>query len=66
MVLNLCLNPVSRRCDPMEACAQGASLMGIGWSYAITPNVEFSLQYQGAVYIIVGYGAVTAGITYHL
>jgi hypothetical protein len=26
---SLCLNPVSRRCDPMEACAQGASLTGM-------------------------------------
>jgi hypothetical protein len=26
---NLCLNPASRRCDPMEACAQGASLTGM-------------------------------------
>ena len=38
---------------------------GIGCSYAITPNVEFCLQYQGAIYVIVGYGSVTAGITYH-
>ena len=28
-VLSLCLNPASRRCDPMEACAQGASLTGM-------------------------------------
>ena len=27
--LSLCLNPASRRCDPMEACAQGASLTGM-------------------------------------
>ena len=26
---SLCLNPASRRCDPMEACAQGASLTGM-------------------------------------
>jgi hypothetical protein len=28
-VLSLCLNPASRRCDSMEACAQGAFLMGM-------------------------------------
>ena len=27
--LSLCLNPASRRCDPMEACAHGASMMGM-------------------------------------
>jgi hypothetical protein len=27
-ILSLRLNPASRRCDPMEACAQGASLTG--------------------------------------
>ena len=26
---NLCLNPASRRCDPMEACAHGVSMMGM-------------------------------------
>jgi len=28
-VLNLCLNPASRCCDPMEACAHGVSMMGM-------------------------------------
>ncbi|MGD9106317.1 MAG: hypothetical protein PVJ87_05755, partial [Desulfobacterales bacterium] len=28
-VLCLCLNPASCRCDPMEACAHGASMMGM-------------------------------------
>ena len=27
--LNLCLNPASRRCDPMEACAHGVSMTGM-------------------------------------
>jgi len=27
--LRLLLNPASRRCDPMEACAHGASMMGM-------------------------------------
>ena len=27
--ISLCLNPASRRCDSMEACAQGASLTGM-------------------------------------
>jgi hypothetical protein len=28
-ILSLRLNPASRRCDPIEACAQGASLTGM-------------------------------------
>jgi len=27
--ISLCLNPASRRCDSMEACAHGASMMGM-------------------------------------
>jgi hypothetical protein len=38
---------------------------GIGASYAITPKIDFSVQYQGAVYVLAGAGALTAGITYH-
>ena len=38
---------------------------GLGVSYAITPRIDFCVQYQGAVYIIVGAGAFTGGITYH-
>lgn len=38
---------------------------GLGVSYAITPRIDFSVQYQGAVYLIVGAGAFTGGITYH-
>ncbi len=38
---------------------------GLGASYAITPNIECSIQYQGAVYLIAGAGALTGGITYH-
>ncbi len=38
---------------------------GLGLSYALTQNIEINLQYQGAVYLIVGAGALTGGITYH-
>jgi len=37
---------------------------GIGMSYAVTPELELSVQYQGAVYAIYGAGALTAGATY--
>jgi opacity protein-like surface antigen len=38
---------------------------GIGLSYALTPNLETSVQYQGAVYGVVNLGLVSAGLTYH-
>lgn len=38
---------------------------GLGVSYAITPKIDFTVQYQGAVYLIIGAGALTGGITYH-
>jgi hypothetical protein len=38
---------------------------GLGVSYAMTPAVDLSVQYQGAVYGIVGGGALTVGATYH-
>lgn len=37
---------------------------GIGLSYAVTPQLELNVQYQGAVYVLAGAGAVTAGVTY--
>ncbi len=37
---------------------------GIGMSYAVTPELELNIQYQGAVYAIYGAGALTAGATY--
>lgn len=48
-----------------ESAWFGLPFSGIGLSYAITPEIDFSVQYQGAVYIIAGGGAVTGGITYH-
>lgn len=39
--------------------------VGIGSSYALTPKVDFQVQYQGAVYGIAGAGLVSAGLTYH-
>jgi opacity protein-like surface antigen len=39
--------------------------VGVGGSYAITPNLDVSLQYQGAVYVIVGGGLFSGGLTYH-
>lgn len=38
---------------------------GIGISYAMTKNVDLSLQYQGAVYGIAGAGIAGLGLTYH-
>jgi hypothetical protein len=55
--------------DNTEVEVNGASLMapytGIGVSYAVTPQIELSVQYQGAIYVIAGAGAVTGGLTYH-
>jgi hypothetical protein len=38
---------------------------GVGVSYAMTKNVDFNLQYQGAVYGIAGAGLAGVGFTYH-
>lgn len=38
---------------------------GIGLRYAITQQIDFNIQYQGAIYILAGAGAFTAGITYN-
>ncbi len=38
---------------------------GIGVSYAVTPKVDLTVQYQGAVYGVVNAGVMTGGVTYH-
>lgn len=38
---------------------------GVGLSYAVTPNIDINLHYQGLVYVIAGAGQAGAGITYH-
>jgi hypothetical protein len=38
---------------------------GLGVSYAVTPKIDISVQYQGAVYVVAGAGALTVGATYH-
>ena len=38
---------------------------GLGLRYAVTPQIDISAQYQGAIYVLAGAGAFTAGITYH-
>ncbi len=37
---------------------------GIGANYAITENLDFTLQYQGAFYLIAGIGQATGGFQY--
>lgn len=39
--------------------------VGIGASYAVTPKLEVTAQFQGAVYGIVNAGLMSAGLTYH-
>jgi opacity protein-like surface antigen len=39
--------------------------VGIGAGYAITPKVDITAQYQGALYGLVNGGALTGGVTYH-
>ncbi len=39
---------------------------GIGFSYALTPKLEITSQYQGAIYGVVNAGLLSAGLTYHL
>ena len=51
--------------DTNEDTWVGLPFSGLGLSYAITPKIDFSVQYQGAVYLIAGAGMATAGITYH-
>lgn len=38
---------------------------GIGLSYAINEKLDFTVQYQGGVYIVAGAGLLSAGLTYH-
>ncbi len=38
---------------------------GVGISYAITPKLEASVQYQGALYGVVNLGLLSVGLTYH-
>jgi opacity protein-like surface antigen len=38
---------------------------GVGVSYAITPEVELLLQYQGAIYGIVNAGLLSGGVAYN-
>jgi opacity protein-like surface antigen len=38
---------------------------GLGVSYAVTPQIDLSLQYQGACYILVSGGILTLGAGYH-
>lgn len=39
--------------------------IGLGFGYAITPNIDATVQYQGIVLGIAGAGLFSAGITYH-
>lgn len=39
--------------------------VGIGASYAMTPKVDITAQYQGALYAVVNAGVLTGGVTYH-
>lgn len=38
---------------------------GLGLRYAVTPQIDFNVQYQGAIYILAGAGAFSAGVTYN-
>jgi len=38
---------------------------GVGASYAITKNLDFSVQYQGAMYFVAGAGLLSGGLAYH-
>lgn len=38
---------------------------GLGFSYAITPKLEASVQAQGALYGVINLGLLSAGLTYH-
>lgn len=38
---------------------------GIGLGYALTNNLDISIQYQGAVYVIAGAGLLSGGLSYH-
>lgn len=38
---------------------------GIGYSYSLNHTVDLTVQYQGAVYMLVSFGVLGAGVTYH-
>lgn len=38
---------------------------GIGLGYAVTDNFDINIQYQGAVYVVAGFGLLTGGASYH-
>lgn len=38
---------------------------GLGVSYAVTPRIDLSLQYQGASYVLISGGILTLGAGYH-
>lgn len=54
--------------DPEDGTKDAGLILpfiGLGGSYAITRNVDFTVLYQGAVYGVVGAGLLSGGITYH-
>ncbi len=51
--------------EDAENAAVMLPFVGVGGSYAITPNLDITLQYQGAVYLVVGAGLFSGGLTYH-
>lgn len=39
--------------------------VGVGASYALTSKLDLTLQYQGAVYGVIGAGLLSGGLAYH-
>jgi hypothetical protein len=43
----------------------GGPFLGLGLSYAVTPQIDLDVQVQGVTAVFVGGGVVTAGAAYH-
>jgi hypothetical protein len=51
--------------DDPDGGGAGAPFGGLGLSYAVTPQIDVSLQFQGASAVLAGGGALTLGAAYH-
>lgn len=54
-----------RNIDTTQGLATLAPFIGLGMSYAVTHNIRFVVQYQGAVYGFLNAGLLSAGLDYY-
>lgn len=60
---------ISAQAQPAGASVHSPATMvpytGVGYSYSLNQNVDLTVQYQGAVYMLASFGVLGAGVTYH-